>query len=646
MQPQAEEGPATAEQSAAMSEEITAALPEDSIVQSEGVSAADVDLVPPTPGSVAPISAAEEANNDNLSSHLIVKSVETPETQPLAVTEPAVETTKPTKTEASPQHPPRCFSRAQLTLPDVLPGERLAITIGEQRKALVGEFDTGNTEPAIALAKSYLSVGMLHEARTLIEEFAHDDALGQFMLDVANSWAGEVVSRSGSLFKDECIGIQALWRAYAQARAGDVDAALKSEISSGSALEELPLHPRQVVGAELGLIAASRGQWDSARRLSAMVRRAADGSQETLGKTHLLSFRLAKWRNDEAEAEEHLAKAATSDVDTATEALLIKAEEALRSENVLDPSQTALRMDLGNLARREIGSEVAKRAFNLEARLFNRQAGADETISFLSDAVSLGLLDAAEHPQFLSDLISKPAYSDVARPLAHIYLENPAQFEEALEQNALRRSVIRSLAREGVPGIARTLASNDDLKDPDLVAELANSFVDAGEYREAIAAISKADVGVSQQIALSRAFLGMGDFEKAIASLNDLPDRESLSSVDRETSDALRLEAELAGKDFASALSTSVEKLNDTPSRDLAAQSAIIALETGTDGIPEAARQILEQDGSEELDALEQLYPLVGANSLSNIESTDELDEILKGIESSEQAIREVLENG
>lgn len=593
--------------------------------------------------------SAELSPADELTSHLVVKQPkisEVADSEDVATMSEAGASDTPQETATIAVHPPRCFSRAELTLPDVLPGQHLANKIGEQRKALIGEFDLGNSKPAIELAKSYLSVGMLHEARNIIQEFALDDALGQFLIDVTNAWAGKRVAQAGSLFKDECIGVQALWRAYAQARAGDVEAAMKSEISSGAALEELPLHPRQIVAAELGLTAASLGQWDSARRLSAMARRAAAGAQETLGKTHLLSFRLAKWRNEEEVADKHLTLASNSDVDTATEALLIRAEEALRSEDVLDQSQSALRMDLGNLARREIGSEIAKRAFNLEARLFNRQADADETITFLSDAVSLGLLDPEAHPKFLSDLISKPAYSEVARPLALIYLEDPARFDMALEQKELRHSIIRSLAQQGVPGVARGLAQEGDLADAELAVELASSFVDAEEYRDAIATLSKSDSGLKQQLVLGRAFLAMGDYQKAIGALDDIPALEKMSSEDREVVNDLRLEAELAGSDFKSALSTSVEELGDNPNAELALQSAIIALETGANQIPDVAREILSKERSDELNELERLYPLGGSQALSDLNSIEDIGAILKNIESGEKAIREVLGDG
>lgn len=552
----------------------------------------------------------------------------------------------PSSEQASVRKAAKCFSRAELRLPDVLPGQHLSLSIGELRKNLVGEFDTANPEPAIELAKTYLAVGMIHEARAVIFEYAPDHALGQFYLDLSNIWNGIDTGDGGSVFKDECIGVQALWRAFAQAREGNIDEALRSEVSSGAALEELPLYLRQVVSSELGLAAAKKGQWDSARRLSAMARRAANGTDEILGKTHLLSFRLAKWRDENDSASEHLALAALSDTDTATEALLIRAEEALRSENVLDPAHSMLREDLGALARREIGSDLAQQAFELEARLFHRQAGADETIDFLSDAVVLGLLEPEQHPEFLSELISKPAFSDVARPLAHLYLENPARFDDAIDQKALRRSLVRSLAQEGIPGIAKNIARGSDIEDPSLVVELAQSFVDAGEFREAIAILSKSTDGVRQRLILSQAFLAMGDFEKSIATLVDLSDKYEVTDTERRDLNKLRLKAEIAGQDYASAYETTVRELNMVNDAELAKQSALISLEAGAGAMDPAVISILDEKNDSELGQLQDIFSLNGADLLEEDGTLESLNETLKSIEASEKAILEVLKDG
>ena len=343
----------------------------------------------------------------------------------------------------------RCFTREQLTLPDVQPGDGFARSIGESRKALVGEFDATDTTTGLELAKKYIAVGMVEEARSVVSEYLPDHALSQFLLDISDALSGDLPNVSGSLSKEECIGIQALWRAFAQSRAGQQEAALRSEISSGAALEELPLLPRQIVAAELGLTAADRGEWETVRRLEAMARRSANGFGETLGSTHLLSYRLATWRDDFSSAEQHLSQALVSDPDTAVKALLIRARQALRSDDVLNQSHAGLRLDLGELARSELGTEVGRQAFELEARLFNRQASAEETIAFLSDAVDFGLLASEDHPIFLAELISTPAYNETSRPLALIYLEDPSRFEMALKQDSLRRALIRSLAGEG-----------------------------------------------------------------------------------------------------------------------------------------------------------------------------------------------------
>lgn len=542
--------------------------------------------------------------------------------------------------------PARCFTREQLTLPDIYSADQLARTIGDLRKQLVGEFDRSDEDTAVQLAKIYLSVGMFEEARHVLLEYAPAHAFGFYIQDTIDVVLGDDAHRDGSLFKDECIGLQALWRAYAQARLGDADAALRSEVSSGAALQDLPLYPRQLIASELGLIAASAGRWDTVRRLEAMARRAANGSGETLGKTHLLSYRYATWREDPNEAAEHLALARDSDVDTATEALLIMGERALASEDVLGKSQKGLMTDLGDLARQAAGTTTGRRAFELEARLFHRQADAADTIELLSDAVDFGILDAGQYPAFLSELLSTPAYSEVERPLAHIYLDDPERFQQVLDQPELRKSLVLSLAREGVPKMAKQLSASEDLSDSNLAIELADSFLDADEPREAIEVLSKTDDGAEQRMLLSRAFLAMGDFEKATNTLEDV---EDLASPEEELPNELanvRLTAELAGKDFAAALETSEKRLRQQRDAPAAADLALIALQSGVASIPEDARDVLQESDQESLSEFETLYSLGEGASLEGVSDLEEIDEILKEIEAGESVISEIVENG
>lgn len=548
--------------------------------------------------------------------------------------------------EASVLPPARCFSREELTLPDLMPGDELARSIGDSRKALVGEFDSTDPGSGLELAKKYLSVGMVEEARSVVSEYSPGSALSYFLLDVADALSGDLAEIEGSLAKDECIGLQALWRAYAQSRAGQPEAALTSEISSGAALEELPLLPRQIVAAELGLTAADRGEWETVRRLEAMARRSASGFGQTLGDTHLLSYRLATWQDDTASAERHLAEALGSDPDTAVQALLIQARQALRSDNVLDQSHAGLRLDLGELARSELGSEIGRQAFELEARLFNRQASTEETIAFLSDAVDLGLLGPEDHPAFLADLISTPAYDETARPLALIYLDDPSRFEGALDQPSLRRSLIRSLAGEGLPGIAQDLLRAGDLNDTALAVELAGGFLETGDARAAIATISRTPDGIAPRLVLSKAFIELEDFDKALRTLEEAQALGAVSNAETSEIAALRLRAELGNEKFDTAFDAAIDALDASPEADLATQTALIALEAGAEDLPDAVRLALKDEPAGRIEMLERLFALRSGDATAELKSPDDLNAILQRIEDSESAIREILEDG
>ena len=146
-----------------------------------------------------------------------------------------------------------------MVLPDIR--NDLVLKIGDLRRSLIGEFDKGREDTALQLAKTYLSVGMLDEARGIVTEYAAETPFGEFLLDLTRIVDGEPVDVGSSVFKESCLGMQALWRALAQAKAEEFEAALKSELSSGAALEEFPLYTRQIIAAELGLVAARQGAW-------------------------------------------------------------------------------------------------------------------------------------------------------------------------------------------------------------------------------------------------------------------------------------------------------------------------------------------------------------------------------------------------
>ena len=90
-----------------------------------------------------------------------------------------------------------------------------------------------------------------------------------------------------------------------------------------------------------------------------------------------------------------------------------------------------------------------------------------------------------------------------------------------------------------------------------------------------------------------------------------------------------------------------MRSLEASPDAQTAAQTALIALEAGADDLPQAVvRDALDGDSAGELDKLERLYALGSTGIPAKLESSDDLNAILQGLEDGERAIREMLEDG
>ncbi|MEM9059212.1 MAG: hypothetical protein AAGD13_02015 [Pseudomonadota bacterium] len=540
----------------------------------------------------------------------------------------------------------QCFARERLLLPDFASPAEFVDTVSKKRRLLVGEFDAGDTETAVDLAKSYLSVGFTLEAKTIIDEYASEHPLGQFLRDASGLLDGKPAPSGSSVLTSDCLGAQALWRALSQALSDDRDTALRSELAAGNSLEEFPSYPRQVIAARLGLAATDLGEWDVARRMEAMALRAAKGlGSGLLGQTHLLSHALSTWREDPERAQLHLTMATGGDAETAVTALFLRADAALTTTEEI-PNTTDLIPELGALARREAGTPLGAKAFELEARLFSRTASLADTISLLSDATEIGLLDPDRHAALLSELVANGTEGGASPPLAMTYLDNPAALNDLLEQTPLRRALIRSLAQVDLPAMGRSLVRAGDLRDDRVALALGDAFLSSDDPRETVAVLSEASISPLQRGLLGRAFLKLGDAERASGMLSAALDGEIDNTEARAKIVAAKLDADRRIQRTGVALETALDAFDAETAPETAMQTALLALEAGRNSVPDVARNVLEQDDTVALDTLENLFRLTDRANEAEVLSNDDIEQYLNDLETGEQAIEEVLRDG
>ena len=513
--------------------------------------------------------------------------------------------------EAATAHATLCFENDAFAYPESLDAVAFSHRVAELRAKLVGEFDRPAPKAALALAKTYLGVGLAHEARALLTGFATDDAHLAAEMRLQNDVAGLLidgkVSEGSSLMRPDCLGDHALWRGFARALTGDAQGALEDEILSGHSLDRLPLYLRQALSAEIGLAAAETGDWDDVRRLEAAARRAAKSADNTLGQTLMLSARLAGWHDDGDEVSSLMALARSDKLSSSDEATLETARRWLRLQEPKDLAIDDLRRDLGALARRERGTALGAEAFELEARLVANAAGNEDVVSLLAHGVMAGLLPEGDQAALITELVAAPTSIDGREPLALTYLRDPERFEAALEQASFRRSLARSMADIGAPSLAKPVLETEDLNDSSTALALAEGFLDAGQVQDAFDATSALQDGPDKRLAQAAAMLATGQLARAREQLLEMSGEDAAHPKRVALLKKLQGAAIADGKtDLALAAAKAVLDVEGTVAT--AQQTALLALELDHDQMPADAARLLEVEAPDIFAALELLF--------------------------------------
>ncbi|MEO1493828.1 MAG: hypothetical protein AAFV19_16870 [Pseudomonadota bacterium] len=538
---------------------------------------------------------------------------------------------------------PKCYENSVFDFSEFSAHSALPDKISALRRSLVGEFDRADSAQAIALVKLYIYSGFTAEAREILKSFAKNDELAPIYMELSHLRDGDPLPETSSIRKQDCVGEQALWRAYAEALQGDGEEAVRSELAAGRALERLPVELREHVAATIGNAAAENGDWDSARRMEAIMARAATSMPKMSGRGHLLSAKLSFWNDEARKGIDHLRNATVSDPTSAKEALFALAEMALRDPDWERSRTENLRDDLGALARMLGDTKEGQRAFELEVKLANRVQSHGESMQLLSHGVETGLVEEDRQYELLTEVVTDPASDPNDQPLAFHYLEDPSKFEPALAQPGFRSELARSMMDLVVPRLAMDVLQPEDFEDTDLALSLANALVDAGAEREAMEVIAKLPDGSEKSRLLAETSLNSGNPDQAVAHLEEaLPDISDASAqIEALLSKADA--AQLAG-DTPTAISALEEVFQLTPSDDLAKDIAMLALADGRNDMPAQVREHLAAESPAVLAGLEPLFGLTGPPA--DLTTPEGVDGYLERLDAEEAAIQELLTNG
>ncbi len=538
---------------------------------------------------------------------------------------------------------PTCFESSVFDFSDLASYDSLGDKISDLRRGLIGEFDRADPDQAIALAKLYVFAGFTDEAREVLRSFAADHSLAPIYMEMSRLRDGETLPADASILKTDCVGEQALWRAFAAALASNGSLAVQSEIAAGRALERMPVELRENVAAWIGFAAANDGDWDNARRMESIVSRAATVMPEMSGRAHLLSAKLSFWNDARDDGIGHLRSATTSDPVSATEALYALGDLALRDPNWERSRTENLRDDLGALARMLGNTSEGQRAFEMEIKLANRVQSHGESMTMLSHGVDTGLVDEDRQFELLSEVITDPTSEPDAQPLAFLYLNDPEKFAPALTQPGFRTELARSMIDLDVPRLAVDVLAEEDFADVDLTLRLAEALEESGDVRETMDVLAKLPESAEKSRLLASTLRSSGEPTQAVSYLDRALPEATGTNAEIELLMSKAEAAQEAG-DLATALDTLVDLFEIAPDPERAQEIAMIALASGRSGIPESVRSHLAENDPTLLAGLE---PLFGASTVpGDFDTPEAIDGYLERLNAEETAIQELLNDG
>lgn len=540
---------------------------------------------------------------------------------------------------------PTCFDTSAFAFPEIEGSSDFLEALSGLRGKLVGEFDTPEEEVALELARTYLAAGMAVEAAAVATDFAPQTAASDLLQEISAVVDRKPLPSHASLLKEDCEGDQAVWRAAALATdPAHAEAALEAELMSGRSLERMPVDLREMVAARIGNAAVSIGDWDTARRMEAMAVRAVGGRKSPRGETLLLAARLADWNGEEDRAWDFRQRARKTGPPHSDTALIEIAEAVLRSETYLGSKTTSLQIKLGDLARRERGTDLGAKAFELEARLHAREHGRDEVVDLLADAGRAGLLPEDKQAALLSELIEDTPLDELSRPVGLIYLEDPGKFADAMGQAGFRRAVARSLTELGLPALAEPLLLPEDHSDTKLMAGVSEAFLATGDARQALDIAQLISPGEARDGAMAAALAALGQAERSAPLLSALERSDGQSMTPQHAALERAVDAGVASGDLAAARTAAAKLLEMDPTQRRAEELVMLALMDNAPEIPSEAKSLLDEVAPGRSAALEVLFtPTASAEGLKDhAEATD----LLERMETEVQLLEGLLNNG
>jgi len=402
----------------------------------------------------------------------------------------------------------RCPSPEDLDIASWGSGDDFFDELSSARQGLLGEFDEPDFAEVERLIRTYLRYGFGAEARSYLLESRQNIAQYSLLLDIAAIVDGQTVQDGGPLSQAiECGGAASLWALVGVYPA--VDAGIDDKPSIVDAFAKLPPDIRRLVGPRLAAAFLDRGFEVIARRVVDILERAP----------------LMQAEGSAPEAAQAFTALANDNSLVATDALIALATLQL-TQNQRPPQN--LLMDLGTGAKIWRGTQKGGELRRLEALWMAKQGREAEAIDLLVAEIERDSSNADLLRKTAEEILSALSVSeDQSYGYAEVVDTYIGFISENEDAGKLRLEIAAKLLLVGLPDFAIEIL-RPMLQRNELDAILIGAAANIQAYRPDTAVVLLNGVaGDAARKLRVQAYLGMGDFERALAQLNQFSVRQA-----------------------------------------------------------------------------------------------------------------------
>jgi hypothetical protein len=321
----------------------------------------------------------------------------------------AAETRPRPAEEAGTDRPAHCLPERHFAVNDWKTDAPVFLQMGAHRRALVGEFDSADSDAVLAYVRLLIAVGFGLEAQGALHAFADQLPPSRHLWDMARLVDGDTVDSDGELAMGlDCDGSHRVWAMAAAALDGRLDPAIIDLDALRDPISALPPRLRTRLVLPIATVALEAGRIVEAEHLAGLAARAEPPPPDGDGMLVVLLARIdaarGDWRRAEAALEPMLTQTSPASIEAMIRLVEMRVARRLSPPPGLAENMEAIAFTLGAdpLARRLIRAAAKARAagesLGLALSALQRLADRGQDSASAAEAARDMLVDYAPDP--------------------------------------------------------------------------------------------------------------------------------------------------------------------------------------------------------------------------------------------------------